>query len=171
MRNWFLKRAPDRESLLRNRWLAPVASRLAPEAIWQFNRRSIARGLALGLFAGLLLPVGQIVLAVLLAASVRANVLVASAATLVTNPLTFPPISFAAYRTGNFLLDLVGTAGPAGAPLAETASLWSTVGATSACTFLGLIAFALVGSLASFAIVNLAWRLSLVRRWRRRRTR
>lgn len=107
MRNWFLKYAPDRDALLRNRWLAPVASRLAPDAIWQFNRRSIARGLALGLFAGFLLPVGQIVLAALLATSARANVLIASAATLVTNPLTFPPIYYAAYRTGNYLIGRV----------------------------------------------------------------
>jgi uncharacterized protein (DUF2062 family) len=79
MRNWFIERAPDREALLGNRWLAPIASRLTPVSIWQFNRRSVARGLALGPFAGFILPIGQIVLAALFSASVRANVLIASA--------------------------------------------------------------------------------------------
>ncbi len=170
MRNWFLKYAPDRDALLRNRWLAPVASRLAPDAIWQFNRRSIARGLALGLFAGFLLPVGQIVLAALLATSARANVLIASAATLVTNPLTFPPIYYAAYRTGNYLIGRVGASSPALLP-AETSGFWSTLSSTSGATFLGLIIFALLSSLLSFAAVHIAWRLSLAWRWKKRRGR
>lgn len=171
MRDWFLKRAPDRDTLLRNRWLAPVASRLAPETVWQFNRRSVARGLALGLFAGFLFPIGQIVLAVVLAASVRANVLIASAATLVTNPLTFPPIYYAAYRTGYFLLYGSGPSRPAAAQPVEPSGLWSTLSATSGATFVGLIVFALLSSLMSYVIVHLAWRLSLVRRWRKRRVR
>src|SRR5690606_6341526 len=120
MRKWFVKSAPDRRILLDNRWLAPIAARLATPAIWHFNRRSIARGLALGLFAGFLLPIGQVALAVLFAASVRANILVASVATLVTNPLTFAPIYYAAYRTGSFLLALSGgpseSAGAVGRP-------------------------------------------------------
>ncbi len=171
MRKWFLKRAPGREALLRNRWLAPVASRLGSEAIWQFNRRSIARGLALGLFAGFLLPIGQIILAALLAASVRANVLIASAATLVTNPLTFPPIYYAAYRTGSFLLDKLALYGPPPGRPSEGAGLWSILSATSGATFLGLVVFAMLSSLLSFAAVHLAWRLSLVCRWKNRRGR
>src|SRR5690606_28322058 len=114
MRNWFIRWAPERSTLSENRWLAPVASRLVSPWVWHFDRRSIARAVALGVFAGLILPIGQIVLAVVLAASVRANILIASAATLVTNPLTFAPIYYAAYRTGSYLFALAGRpAGPA----------------------------------------------------------
>lgn len=166
MRKWFIERAPDREALLANRWLAPVASRLAPVSIWQFNRHSIARGLALGLFAGLILPIGQIVLAVLLAASVRANVMVASAATLVTNPLTFGPIYYAAYRTGSVLLGIGGdrNVAPDGAG-PPVSGIWTSLSAASLATFVGLILFAILSSIVAYCVVHLSWRLSLRWRW------
>lgn len=167
MRNWFIKHVPDRRTLTENRWLAPVASRLASPAIWHFNRRTIARGLALGLFAGFILPVGQIVLAVLLAASIRANILVASVATLVTNPFTFAPIYYAAYRTGSFLLTLFGSSNTSSSEAAS--SLLISLGAASLPTMMGLIFFAVMSSLLAFVAVHVAWRIALLSKWRSRR--
>lgn len=164
MRKFFIRRVPDRDRLVKNRWLAPVASRLAPASIWQFNRHSIARGLALGLFAGFILPLGQIVLAVLFAAPFRANVLVASAATLVTNPLTFPPIYYAAYRTGSFLLGKFASQGVT----PDAPGMWTSLSAASLSTFVGLMSFAILSSLLAFVAVHVLWRLSLLWRWHRR---
>lgn len=172
MRNWFIKHVPDRRALSENRWLAPVASRLATPAIWHFNRRTIARGMALGLFAGLILPVGQIVLAVLFAASVRANILVASVATLVTNPLTFAPIYYAAYRTGSFLLAQGRTQPATSSEVSEAASsLLASLGAASLPTIVGLIVFAMLSSILAYGAVQIVWRLSLMWKWRSRRGR
>jgi uncharacterized protein len=170
MREWFIKRVPDRETLQKNRWLSPFASRLAAPSVWQFNRRSVARGLALGLFAGFIIPVGQIFLAVLFAASVRANVLVASAATLVTNPFTFPPIYYAAYRTGNFLLGKAGNQSLA-SQISDVPppGFLESASSTSLSLVVGLIIFATVSSLVAFVAVHLSWRITLVRRWRSRR--
>jgi len=169
MRKWFIKRAPDRRILLDNRWLAPIAARLATPAIWHFNRRSIARGLALGLFAGFLLPIGQVALAVLFAASVRANILVASVATLVTNPLTFAPIYYAAYRTGSFLLALSGGQSESSGAVGEAASSpLISLGAASLPTIVGLVFFAALSSIVAFVAVHLGWRLALLWKWRRR---
>jgi len=169
MRKWFIERVPDREALLGNRWLAPIASRLTPVSIWQFNRRSVARGLALGLFAGFILPIGQILLAALFAASLRANVLIASAATLVTNPLTFPPIYYAAYKTGCLLLGVAGERSTApdgsGAP---ASSMWTSLSIASLATLIGLMLFATLSSILAYAAVQLTWRLSLRWRWWRR---
>lgn len=166
-----MRMAPDRDKLLRTRWLAPFAHRLARTEIWQFNRHSVSRGIAIGLFAGFLLPVGQIVLAALLAASARANVLIAAVATLVTNPLTFPPIYYAAYRTGTFILGTKAegsVAVPDGAPGAS-AGLWQAFTGTSLATMTGLLIFAIGSSLLAFCVVHLVWRISLVRQWRRRK--
>ncbi len=170
MRKWFKRISPDREVLLANRWLRPVAHRLSCPEIWHFNRRNVARGVALGLFVGFVLPIGQILAAALLAASARGNLLVASAATLVTNPFTFPPIYFAAYRTGSFLL---GTqAGLAGATsetdIVRTATMVDMVTSASFPTFVGLLVFAITSAVGGFALAHLGWRLSL-RRQRRRR--
>ena len=51
---------------------------------------SIALGIALGLFAGTAIPLGQMILALILAFIFRANKVFALAATFITNPYTTP---------------------------------------------------------------------------------
>ena len=60
--------------------------------------------MALGLFVGVIIPFMHTFIAALLAIPLRANVAVAAAFTLVVNPLTIPPIYYAAYRIGSWEL-------------------------------------------------------------------
>lgn len=170
VRKWFKQISPDRDSLLANRWLRPLAHRLTHPEIWHFNRRNVARGVALGLFVGFILPIGQIVVAALLAASARGNLLVAAMATLITNPLTFPPIYYAAFRTGSFLLAPVldGRSVATAGQQAQAGTMLEMLTSASLPTLLGLVLFATVSAAAGFGAVHLAWRLSLSRQWRRR---
>ena len=170
MRKWFKQISPDRESLLGNRWLRPVAHRLTHPEIWHFNRRNVARGVALGLFVGFILPIGQIVVAALLAASARGNLLVAAMATLITNPFTFPPIYYAAFRTGSFLLNPLVAEGSTAEPVDErqAGSMLEMLTSASLPTMFGLLLFATLSAAAGFGAVHVAWRLSLRRQWRRR---
>lgn len=104
MRNQrFMRRMPTAESLLGKRFLKPFAPYLHHHFLWQFNRRSVAGGVAIGLFFGILLPFAQIFLAAIAAIFLRVNLPVAAFSTLVTNPLTFPPIYYLAYRLGDVL--------------------------------------------------------------------
>ena len=68
------------------------------------TRRSVPRGVALGLFVGVIIPFMHTLLAALLAIPVRANIAVAAALTLIVNPLTIPPLYYAAYRIGSWEL-------------------------------------------------------------------
>ena len=68
------------------------------------NRRSVPRGVALGLFVAVLIPVMHTAIAAILAIPTRANVAIAAAFTLVVNPLTIPPLYYAAYRVGSWEL-------------------------------------------------------------------
>ena len=173
MRKWFKRITPEREDLLANRWLRPLAHRLTHPVIWHFNRRNVARGVALGLFVGFILPVGQIFVAALLAASARGNLLVAAASTLITNPLTFPPIYYAAYRTGSFLLGASAASdSPPRAPdSASPVAMFDMVTNASLPTVLGLLLFGITSATLGFGAVHLAWRISLRRQWRRRQPR
>lgn len=170
VRKWFKQISPDRESLLANRWLRPVAHRLTHPEIWHFNRRNVARGVALGLFVGFILPIGQIVVAALLAASARGNLLVAAMATLITNPFTFPPIYYAAYQTGSFLLKPVLDGSTSGPHVDERqgGTMFEMLTSASLPTLFGLLLFATISAAAGFGMVHVAWRLSLRRQWRRR---
>lgn len=171
MRKWFKKITPERESILANRWIRPFAYRLTHPEIWHFNRRNVARGVALGLFVGFIIPLGQIVLAALLAASARGNLLIAAAATLVTNPLTFPPIYYAAFHTGSFLLDLpfVNLSSDDLAHNSQVGSVLATITSASLPTLFGLVLFATIAATLGFAAVHIGWRFSIRRQWRLRR--
>jgi uncharacterized protein (DUF2062 family) len=167
----------SRDAILENRWIRPFAHRLGHPSLWHLNRRSVSRGVALGLVAGFLIPVGQIVAAALAALSVRANIVVAATATLVTNPLTFPPIYYAAYRVGQFLM---GTDSARGLTedqvlaLAESATSASGTTSWSVANVLlplaiGLLVFAIVSGVVGFFVARLFWTLRVQGKWRRRK--
>ncbi|WP_420383309.1 DUF2062 domain-containing protein [Novosphingobium sp.] len=101
---WAQARMPSRESLMRNRWIAPLAKR--PE-LWVFSRRTVPRAVAIGLFIGifLMIPGLQVIGAVLLCVPFRANIPVAAAATFVSLP---PTVIFVFLPAGAAIGNLFG---------------------------------------------------------------
>jgi uncharacterized protein len=155
----------SREEILASRWVRPFAHLFSHPTLWHLNRRSVPRALALGLFAAFIIPVGQFALAAVLAVVIRANVPLAAAATLVTNPVTFPPIYFAAYKLGTFLLRYSSSEGAG--ELAR--GLGEKLLDVSAPTALGLVIFAIAGAALGYTAGALWWRLRLVQRWQAKR--
>jgi uncharacterized protein (DUF2062 family) len=96
--------APSREAIESHRWLRWLGPALYHPRLWHMSRRGIALGAAIGVFFGLLIPIAQIPASAAAAVLLRANVPSAVASTLVTNPLTFPPIYYAAWRLGHAVL-------------------------------------------------------------------
>lgn len=95
---------PTPDALRSNRWLRWLGPALHHPRLWHISRRGIALGMALGIFFGLLIPIAQIPLAAGAAVALRANVPAAVASTLVTNPVTFGPLYYAAWRLGSAVL-------------------------------------------------------------------
>lgn len=95
---------PTPQTLRDNRWLRWLGPVLHHPRLWHFSRKGIALGLALGIFFGLLVPVAQIPLSATVAVLLRANLPMAVASTLVTNPVTFGPVYYGAYRLGKWVL-------------------------------------------------------------------
>src|SRR5690606_14445801 len=91
---------PTQESIKGNRLLRWLGPRLHEPGLWHLNRRAVARGVAIGVFFGFMIPVAQIPAAAVGAFFARANLWVSAIATLVSNPFTYAPIYFAAYRLG-----------------------------------------------------------------------
>jgi uncharacterized protein len=52
---WLHRQAPTRESFEGSRFLRPFAKRVFHPALWRFTRRSVPRGVALGLLVGIFL--------------------------------------------------------------------------------------------------------------------
>lgn len=95
---------PSSDSIRNNRWLRWMGPTLHHPRLWHFSRKGIAMGLALGIFFGLLIPVAQIPASATVAVLLRANLPMAVASTLVTNPVTFGPVYYGAYRLGKWVL-------------------------------------------------------------------
>lgn len=154
---------PTRESVHTNRFLKPFAHRLADPALWRMHRRSVPRAVALGLGIGVIIPFMHMVIAAILAVQLRANVALAVAVTFLINPLTMPPLYYAAYRMGAWEL---GHGSFAAQPLAghESALLHDTLGPWA----LGIVTIAIGVSIAGYAASALAWRVRLRVQWARR---
>lgn len=165
-------RIPSRDELLASRVLKPFARQLSHPSIWHFNRRGVARGAALGLFFGIVVPLMQTPVAAALALPARANLPVAAFATFVTNPFTTPLIYFAAFQTGRAILRFKESGGELiGADVSwfERAITW--LAGAAAPTALGLLLFGTVASILGYVGVQMGWRLWIGRKLRRRRAR
>lgn len=104
MKNRLKSWLPKPEELLNNRWLRWLGPTLRHPRLWHFSRKGIALGMALGIFFGLLIPVAQIPFSAATAVLLRANLPMAVASTLVTNPVTFGPVYYGAYHLGKAVL-------------------------------------------------------------------
>ena len=163
MRKWFQSVAPDRDKLLAIRWMRPIAHWLTDPVIWHFNRHAVARGTALGLFVSFVFPIGQVVRTALFASIARGNVLIAAAATFLVNPITFPAVYYGAYRLGGWLMGVDVSPAALG-----DQSMSQILTGASGPLLVGLIIFAMTSAIIGYVLVQGAWRVSLVRRWRRR---
>ncbi|WP_294273871.1 DUF2062 domain-containing protein [Propionivibrio sp.] len=145
---------PSREQLEANPWLRGLAPCLANPKLWHCSRRGVAMGVAIGLFVGLLIPVAQILLAATAAVLLRANVPIAAAGTLVTNPLTVPPIYYAAYHLGTWA---TGTSATAAVSLANPFSILESLGSIGLPLFAGLAITASFAAITSYLLISRAW--------------
>jgi uncharacterized protein len=160
------KAVPSRESIENNRWLKPIAGRVMHSSLWRFTRRSVPRGVALGMVTGVLVPMGQIPASAVLALPLRANIPAAAATTFFTNPLTTPPLWVAAYWLGSWIL------GPGAAQAVSDGATkgWINwlVREVGPATLTGLLVITLILSIVGYFGSALLWRLWIVRKRRRR---
>lgn len=169
---------PNPHRIREHRWLGWLAPMLHHPRLWHVSRGGIALGAAIGLFFGLLVPIGQIPVSAAVAIVLRANLPMAVAGTFVTNPFTFAPLYYLAYRIG---LLLTGVDAP---PLIPTMSFdahaadfsgwlmfWSErVLRLGKPLFIGLFVMASFSAVVSYFSINWLWRLLTLRAWRRRTT-
>lgn len=170
MSGWVRRLIPTRETLVKSRFVRPLAAR--PE-LWRYTRRSVPRGIAVGLFVGIfaMIPGVQIVGAALMCVPFRGNVPLAAAATLLSNPATTPMILLAALWVGSFLgfdadLTTFQSLIDHGAGLSEWAS-WLVSSAAPAMV-LGLLVIAAVSAVVGYFASILIWRWWTGRRRRQR---
>jgi len=157
-------------TVLRLRMLRPFRRWLSHRALWTVQREGVARGVAIGLFFGILTPVAQIFFAAIAAIVLRASIAVAALATLITNPLTFPFVYYGAYRIGSALgagngraLEDVALSEEAAEQSLEIAGWFATLlhwaSSVGPALAVGVLVLASVAAVTGYFLVHLAWRL------------
>ena len=162
------KHMPTREEMAQNRFLKPIAHRFLTPELWRFTRRSVPRGVALGLFAAFIVPIGQIFLAAFMALPARANVPLAALVTFVTNPLTLPFWLYFANKTGKFVLNIDAVMGANAVHFADDAGAlaqWLEVGGVTA---FGFLVLAVVSAALGYVLAGFWWRFVVARKRARR---
>jgi uncharacterized protein (DUF2062 family) len=161
---------PKREELTSHRLIGPLARR---QELWRFTRRSVPRGVAIGLLVGIfaLIPGVQIVGAALMCVPFRGNIPLAAAMTFLTNPATTPLFMAAALFVGNglgFHADMAAFRHL----YASQASIadwirWMLSDAAPA-LILGLLVIAVVSAAIGYLASSFLWREFVARKRKRR---
>lgn len=100
-----LKRySPNPNNLRNNKSLGWLNEHLHHASLWNFNRKSISKAFAVGLFCAFIPVPFQMLLAAPAAIIFSANLPVSIALVWITNPITMPPIFYACYKLGAWIL-------------------------------------------------------------------
>jgi len=100
-----LKRlSPNPKDLKNHKHLVWLSKHLHDPSLWNFNRRSISKAFAVGLFFAFVPVPFQMLLAAPGAVIFSANMPLSIALVWITNPLTMAPIYYACYKLGAWIL-------------------------------------------------------------------
>ncbi len=175
-RKLFRKYLPSHQSILENRWLRFLGSALQHHNLWHLHRKSVAGGVAVGLFCGLVPGPVQMLCAALCAIVFRVNLPVAAIMTWYTNPVTILPLYYVAYKLGLFVTGSTSAAPPRfdlqllDLPVMEwipAAVQWfAPMGRPFA---MGLALLAVILAVSGYLLVLAGWRAHVLLSWRRRR--
>ena len=161
--NWLRSHVPTREQLEKSRWIRPFAKHVLRSDLWRFNRRSVPRGVALGLFVGIMIPLAHFVTAALLAVFVRANIPAALAATFIGFPAFLPLIIYLGDKVGSWLLrvDAMTVVAPVSQTMqaTETDHLLAIITQKGPSVAFGMFVIATVLATLGYLLTSFVWRL------------
>ena len=167
---------PTRDAITQSRLLRWLGPRIHDPLLWHVNRRSVARGVAMGVFFGLMIPIAQIPAAAIASLLLRGNLWIAAVSTLVSNPLTYGPLYYFAYRLG---AGVIGARTPANLTaeaveqpmrmIESLAQAWAWITGIGQPLLLGMLIMAVTGAFIAYWGTQLVWRMRVTAKWRRLR--
>lgn len=167
---------PSHDAIKQSRLLRWLGPRIHDPLLWHINRRAVARGVAVGAFFGLMIPVAQIPAAALASLVLRGNLWIAAVSTLVSNPLTYGPIYYFAYRLGAGVIGAPGPQPPGPEAVAVPAAMldsfaqaWQWITGIGQPLLVGMAIMAVTAAVVGYWGAQLFWRLRITARRRRQR--
>lgn len=170
---WLHAQMPTHEQLGANRYTAPLARRTE---LFRFTRRSVPRGVAVGILVGIfaLIPGIQIIGAALMCVPVRGNIPLAAAMTFLSNPATTPFIVAASLWLGNrmgFHADLSTFYSMVESGAGVRAWLYWLLSDAAPALVIGLAIISIVSAAVGYVLAMWFWRSWIGRKHRARQLR
>lgn len=137
--------------------------------LFSFNRNPLAKGIAIGLFCGLIPGPLQILGGLFLCSILRGNVIAAAVATFYTNPFTIVPLYALAYQIGSFLIPNSPPLPPWDSSLGTFNALVVWFKALGWPLVVGLPTMGLLFASWGYAITQILWLRPVIARARRMR--
>lgn len=167
-RRLFKRYMPHPDRIKSNQSLRFLGSLIHDPNLWHLNRHSVTRAMSIGLFWAMIPMPMQMLAAAALAIPLRANLPISIGLVWLTNPITMPPIFYATYRLGAWLMGLPELVMPDELSMEwvtdELVNLWKPL-------YLGSLVAALGAALIGYFGTLLYWRWWVQRSWRKRRER
>ncbi len=166
MRKLLKQHLPNKEKLQAHGSLNFLSEHLHDPNLWHIHRRSSAGGAAIGAFCAFIpLPV-QMLTSAILAILLRMNLPIAVVFSLISNPITIPPMFYAAHKLGAWLMGLEHTS-------VEFQFSWNWFITTFVDIWqpllLGCLILATLSASLTYMLVRLVWRLTSVNKWLNRK--
>lgn len=162
----FLKRiSPSANSIRENKVLSVLGESLHRPSLWLFNRNSVARAFAIGLFCTWIPFPLQTLLATVLAIYYHAHLPLSVALVFLSNPVTIPPMFYFAYKLGSVMLEVE-------LQVVKMDLSWgwftSVIGQIWQPLLVGCLVLAIVSSAVAYFTINTLWRKDIKGRWKAR---
>lgn len=170
---------PSKETITAQKGLGIVKRWLHDGNLWQLNRRSASGAFAVGIWVAFIPVPFQMALSAAFAVLFRVNLPLSVALVWLTNPLTMPPIFYATYRLGAWIIQ---------PPALTEGKLfswywiknyllnwqwltehWHEVAEHLQAFLLGNLLCGTLLALLGYGGIRLLWRCSVARQWRQRR--
>lgn len=159
---------PDHHRIRSHNHLKIFGKLIHDANLWHFNRRSVSGAFAVGFFCAFIpLPL-QMVIAAGIAILVRVNLPISVSLVWLTNPLTMPPLFYATYKVGAFVLGQEAISSDY-----QLTAEWFTeqLDLIWQPFLLGCLICGIISALIAYSSIRLLWRLHIVRHIKERRRR
>lgn len=131
--------------------------------LWHINKKSVSRGFAIGAFCAFLPIPGQMIIAAFLSITFAANLPISVILTWISNPFTYTPIFYFAYKIGKIIINAdINVDEKEIDILSNIKDIWEPL-------LLGSIILAIIGSIISYILIRVYWRYYVIKIWSKRK--
>lgn len=162
------KYMPDHQTIKEHKHLKIFGNLLHDANLWHLNRRSVSGAFAVGLFCAFIPFPSQMVIAAAIAIVVRVNLPLSVALVWISNPITMPPLFYAAYKFGAYIMGQE----PIESDYKLTLDWFSTqLDLIWEPFLLGCLIFGVFSAIVGYVGIRLLWRLHIIQHLKERRAR